>query len=64
MNEETIKIKYTIEYEKTIIFPTHVNEENTAIEERINNDMDRDINEYTDSKIRDYSGSTIIDRGI
>ncbi|WP_218047577.1 hypothetical protein [Staphylococcus nepalensis] len=63
MREETLKIKYTIEYEKTVIFPADVNEEDSVIEERIDRDMDRDINEYTDSKIRDYSGATIIDRG-
>jgi len=63
VREETLNIKYTIEYEKTVIFTADVNEENSVIEERIDRDMDRDINEYTDSKIRDYSGVKIIDRG-
>ncbi|AVQ36607.1 hypothetical protein [Staphylococcus kloosii] len=62
--EETIKIKYNIEFEKTITFPTHPNDDNWELEEQIHNHMHTNKEEYTDGKVRWIEEPTITDRGI
>lgn len=63
MNEETIKVRYYITYEKTMIVPTHVNEEDGEIEERIGHHMFNHMEDYTDAEVKGHSEPTIIDRG-
>ncbi|MEP9851516.1 hypothetical protein ABDK10_02345 [Staphylococcus aureus] len=63
MNEETIKVRYDITYEKTMIVPAHSNEEDSEIEERIGNHMFNNMDDYTDAEVKEHSEPTIIDRG-
>lgn len=63
MNEETIKIRYNVTYEKTMIVPAHVNEEDYEIEELIYNEMPTKEDDYTDAKVIRFEEPTIIDRG-
>lgn len=46
-----------------MIVPTHVNEEDYEIEERIGNHMFQHMDDYTDAEVTGYSEPTIIDRG-
>lgn len=62
--EETIKIKYNVEFEKTITFPAHYNDEDWELEEQIHNHMQTNKDEYTDGKVRWIEEPTITDRGI
>ena len=63
MNEETIKIRYNVTYEKSYTFPAHANDEDCEIEERIYNEMPIKEDEYTDAKVIRFEEPTIIDRG-
>lgn len=63
-DEETMKIRYSIEFEKTITFPAHPNDEDWEIEEAIHNHMQTNQDEYTDGKVRWIEEPTITDRGI
>lgn len=63
MNEETIKIKYNVTYEKSYTFPAHANEEDYEIEERIYDEMPTKEDEYTDAKVIRFEEPTLIDRG-
>lgn len=63
MNEETIKIRYNVTYEKSLKVPSHANDENCEIEEQIYNEMPTKEDEYTDAKVIRFEEPTIIDRG-
>ncbi|MDG0843137.1 hypothetical protein M4L39_06755 [Staphylococcus equorum] len=64
MNEETIKIKYTIEYERQYTFPAHVDEPSEYVEGRISNHMFTNLDDYTDTSLfKDINKVEIIDRG-
>lgn len=62
MEEETVKIKYTVTYRKTVTVPAHYNEEDFEVEERIGLYMDNSIIDYTDAEVIEHSEPTIIDR--
>ncbi|MDT3959509.1 hypothetical protein [Staphylococcus kloosii] len=62
--EETIKIKYNVEFEKTITFPVHANDDNWELEEQIHNHMQTNKEDYTDGKVRWIEEPTITERGI
>ena len=47
MNEETIKIRYNVTYEKSYTFPAHADDEDCEIEERIYNEMPTKEDNYT-----------------
>lgn len=64
MDEERIKIKYNVEFEKTITFPAKPNDDNWELEEQIHNHMQTNKDEYTDGKVRWIEEPTITDRGI
>ncbi|GEQ01482.1 hypothetical protein D8062_09845 [Staphylococcus aureus] len=64
MNEETIKIKYNIEFEKTIVFPAHPEDDNWELEEEIHRHMKKNEFDYTDGKVRFIEEPTITDREI
>lgn len=64
MNEETIKIKYNIEFEKTIIFPARPDIDNWELEEKIHRHMEKNEFDYTDGKVRFIEEPTITDREI
>ncbi len=64
MNEETFKIKYTIEYERQYTFPAYVDEPNNDIEHRMSNHMFTNLDDYTNTDLfRDIKDVEIIDRG-
>ncbi|AYX89327.1 hypothetical protein [Staphylococcus cohnii] len=64
MNEETLKIKYTIEYERQYTFPAKNGEPDNDVEHRISNHMITNLDDYTDENLfRDIIDVKIIDRG-
>jgi hypothetical protein len=64
MDEETIKIKYSIEFEKTITFPAGPNDENWILEEQIHNHMQTNHDDFIEGEVRWINKPHIEDRGI
>lgn len=63
INEQTVKIRYNVTYEKSMVVRADDNEEDYEVEERIGKDMDIHIDDYTDAEVKDYGEPKIIDRG-
>ena len=63
MNEETIKIRYNVTYEKSLKVLAHANHEDCQIEEQIYYEMPTKEDEYTDAKVIRFEEPTIIYRG-
>lgn len=63
--EVAIKVRYTIEFEKQFTYPTGENETDNDVVERIELDIENDLDEYIDSNYyRQIKDVTITDRGI
>ena len=61
MNEETIKIKYTASFEKTVPFIQRPNEEVNDVLDRIGRDMDKYKNDYLDGTFIEFSDPEVKD---
>lgn len=63
--EVAIKVRYTIEFEKQFTYPTGANETDEEVTDRIELDIENDLDEFIDSKYyRQIKDVTITDRGI
>lgn len=63
--EVAIKVRYTIELEKQFTYPTGENEPDNDVVERIELDIENDLDEFIDSNYyRQIKDVTITDRGI
>ncbi|UNP87083.1 hypothetical protein MNZ23_05640 [Staphylococcus equorum] len=61
MNEETIKIKYTASFEKTVPFIQRPNEEVNDVLDRIGQDMDKYVNDYLEGTFIEFSEPEVKD---
>lgn len=63
-DEETMKIRYSIEFEKTITFPAHYNDENWELAEEIHDYMQTNQEDFIEGEVRWINKPHIEDRGI